>query len=87
MNVIDDYKFMLLDEIKFHLNEKRAEYTSVFINLEKDFNKAVAVNLYAGPNCQSGIAGKSIDCAVLLPGAGDVLPETVAVHVFELAIK
>lgn len=51
MNVIDDYKFMLLDEIKFHLNEKRAEYTSVFINLEKDFNKAVGVrnhNAFAG---------------------------------------
>ena len=51
MNVIDDYKFMLLDEIKFHLNEKRADYTSVFINLEKDFNKAVGVrnhNAFAG---------------------------------------
>lgn len=51
MNVIDDYKFMLIDEIKFHLNEKRAQYTSVFINLEKDFNKAVGVrnhNAFAG---------------------------------------
>lgn len=51
MNVIDDYKFMLIDEIKFHLNAKRAEYTSVFINLEKDFNKSVGVrnhNAFAG---------------------------------------
>jgi len=51
MNVVDDYKFMLIDEIKFHLNKKRAEYTSVFINLEKDYNKAVGVrnhNAFAG---------------------------------------
>ena len=53
MNVVDDYKFMLLDEIKFDLNAKRADFTSVFINLEKDYNKAVGVrnhNAFCGKN-------------------------------------
>ena len=51
MNVIDPYKFMLIDEIKFDLSLKRADFTSVFINLNKDYNKAVGVrnhNAFAG---------------------------------------
>lgn len=51
MNVIDDYKFMMFDEIKNDLQLKRADFTSVFINLTHDFNKAVGVrnhNAFAG---------------------------------------
>lgn len=51
MNVVDEYKFMLLDEIKFNLAARRADFTSVFINLNKDYNKAVGVrnhNAFAG---------------------------------------
>lgn len=50
-NVIDDYKFMLLDHIKADLKTKRAGFTSVFLNLTHDFNKAVGVrnhNAFAG---------------------------------------
>lgn len=50
-NVIDDYKFMMLDEIKADLNTKRAGFTSVFLNLTHDFNKSVGVrnhNAFAG---------------------------------------
>jgi tRNA G18 (ribose-2'-O)-methylase SpoU len=51
MNVIDDYKHMLLSDIRNALTEKRSECTSVFINLTHDFNKAVGVrnhNAFAG---------------------------------------
>jgi tRNA G18 (ribose-2'-O)-methylase SpoU len=51
MNVIDEYKFMYLDEIKAQLNTKRAGFTSVFLNLTHDFNKSVGVrnhNAFAG---------------------------------------
>jgi len=51
MNVVDEYKFMMLDDIKFNLAAKRADFTSVFINLNKDYNKAVGVrnhNAFAG---------------------------------------
>ena len=51
MNVIDEYKPMMLEEIKFHLNIKRANFTSVFINMTHDFNKSVGVrnhNAFAG---------------------------------------
>jgi tRNA G18 (ribose-2'-O)-methylase SpoU len=50
-NVIDDYKFMMLDEIKADLKTKRAGFTSVFLNLTHDFNKSVGVrnhNAFAG---------------------------------------
>ena len=51
MNVIDEYKPMMLDEIKFDLSLKRAPFTSVFINATHDFNKSVGVrnhNAFAG---------------------------------------
>ena len=51
MNVVDEYKFMMLDEIKLNLSAKRADFTSVFINLNKDYNKAVGVrnhNAFSG---------------------------------------
>lgn len=51
MNVIDQYKYMYLDDIKSDLNVRRAEFTSVFLNLTHDFNKAVGVrnhNAFAG---------------------------------------
>lgn len=51
MNVIDEYKPMMLDEIKFDLSLKRAPFTSVFINSTHDFNKSVGVrnhNAFAG---------------------------------------
>ena len=51
MNVIDEYKFMMFDEIKNDLNTRRADFTSVFLNLTHDFNKAVGVrnhNAFAG---------------------------------------
>jgi tRNA G18 (ribose-2'-O)-methylase SpoU len=51
MNVIDQYKYLYLDEIKADLNAKRADYTSVFLNLTHDFNKSVGVrnhNAFAG---------------------------------------
>jgi tRNA G18 (ribose-2'-O)-methylase SpoU len=51
VNVIDEYKFMMFDEIKNDLSLKRAEFTSVFLNLTHDFNKAVGVrnhNAFAG---------------------------------------
>ena len=54
MNVIDEYKPMMLDEIKFHLNTKRADFTSVFINMTHDFNKSVGVRNH------NGFAGKDI---------------------------
>ena len=51
MNVIDDYKHMLLSDIRNAIAEKRSGCTSVFINLTHDFNKAVGVrnhNAFAG---------------------------------------
>lgn len=51
MNVVDGYKYMMLDDIKFDLKSKRAEFTSVFINLTHDYNKSVGVrnhNAFAG---------------------------------------
>jgi tRNA G18 (ribose-2'-O)-methylase SpoU len=51
MNVIDKYKNMMLSEIKSDLITNRAEFTSVFLNLSHDFNKAVGVrnhNAFAG---------------------------------------
>ena len=54
MNVIDQYKFMYLDEIKAQLNTKRAPFTSVFLNLTHDFNKSVGVR------CHNAFAGKDI---------------------------
>ena len=51
MNVIDDYKFLTIDEIKFNINLNRANFTSVFLNLTHDFNKSVGVrnhNAFAG---------------------------------------
>lgn len=51
MNVINEYKFMYLDEIKKNLSTKRADFTSVFMNLTHDFNKSVGVrnhNAFAG---------------------------------------
>lgn len=53
-NVIDDYKFMMLDEIKTDLMTKRADFTSVFLNLTHDFNKSVGVR------CHNAFAGKDI---------------------------
>jgi tRNA G18 (ribose-2'-O)-methylase SpoU len=53
MNVIDEYKTMMVEEIKFDLSTKRAPFTSVFINLTHDFNKSVGVrnhNAFAGGN-------------------------------------
>lgn len=51
MNVIDEYKFMMLDDIKADLKTKRADFTSVFLNMTHDFNKSVGVrnhNAFAG---------------------------------------
>lgn len=51
MNVIDEFKFMTLDEIKYNLDTRRADFTSVFINATHDFNKSVGVrnhNAFAG---------------------------------------
>lgn len=51
MNVIDRYKTMLLDDIRADLRAKRADFTSVFLNLTHDFNKSVGVrnhNAFAG---------------------------------------
>lgn len=51
MNVIDEYKTMMLDEIRLNLSTKRAKFTSVFINMTHDFNKSVGVrnhNAFAG---------------------------------------
>jgi tRNA G18 (ribose-2'-O)-methylase SpoU len=53
MNVIDEFKFMTLDEIKYNISTKRANFTSVFLNLTHDFNKSVGVrnhNAFAGKN-------------------------------------
>lgn len=41
----------MIDDIKFDLDAKRADYTSVFINLTHDYNKSVGVrnhNAFAG---------------------------------------
>ena len=51
MNVIDEFKFMTLDEIKYNLDTNRADFTSVFLNMTHDFNKSVGVrnhNAFAG---------------------------------------
>ena len=51
MNVVDKYKSMLLDDIKWDLSLSRADFTSVFLNLTHDFNKAVGVrnhNAFSG---------------------------------------
>ena len=51
MNVIDEFKFMTIDEIKYNLNTNRADFTSVFLNMTHDFNKSVGVrnhNAFAG---------------------------------------
>lgn len=51
MNVVDEYKYMMIDEIKSNLYTKRADFTSVFLNLTHDFNKSVGVrnhNAFAG---------------------------------------
>ena len=51
MNVIDEFKFMTLDEIKYNVDTRRAEFTSVFLNMTHDFNKSVGVrnhNAFAG---------------------------------------
>jgi tRNA G18 (ribose-2'-O)-methylase SpoU len=51
LNVVDKYKSMLIDEIKLNLSLYRAGFTSVFLNLTHDFNKAVGVrnhNAFAG---------------------------------------
>ena len=51
MNVIDEYKYMMLDEIKSDLYTRRADFTSVFLNLTHDYNKSVGVrnhNAFAG---------------------------------------
>jgi tRNA(Leu) C34 or U34 (ribose-2'-O)-methylase TrmL len=51
MNVVERYKPMMLDDIKADLNTKRADFTSVFLNLTHDFNKSVGVrnhNAFAG---------------------------------------
>ena len=51
MNVIDEFKFMTLDEIKYNIDTNRADFTSVFLNMTHDFNKSVGVrnhNAFAG---------------------------------------
>ena len=51
MNVIDEYKYLTLDEIKYNINQNRANFTSVFLNMTHDFNKSVGVrnhNAFAG---------------------------------------
>lgn len=51
MNVIDEFKFMTIDEIKYNLDTNRADFTSVFLNMTHDFNKSVGVrnhNAFAG---------------------------------------
>ena len=51
MNTKDFFKGMHICKIKSHLNDVRADYTSVFLNLTHDFNKAVGVrnhNAFAG---------------------------------------
>ena len=51
MNVVDEYKGMMIDHIKLNLSTKRAGFTSVLMNLTHDYNKSVAVrnhNAFAG---------------------------------------
>ncbi len=51
MNVIDEFKFMTIEEIKYNLSTNRADFTSVFLNMTHDFNKSVGVrnhNAFAG---------------------------------------
>ena len=51
MNVSDQFKGMMLDDIKYQIGLSRAEFTSVFLNLTHDFNKSVGVrnhNAFAG---------------------------------------
>lgn len=51
MNVSNFYKKMSVGEIKNDLQNIRTDYTSVFLNLTHDFNKAVGVrnhNAFAG---------------------------------------
>lgn len=51
MNVIDEFKFMTIDEIKYNIDTNRADFTSVFLNMTHDFNKSVGVrnhNAFAG---------------------------------------
>lgn len=51
MNVIDEFKFMTVDEIKYNIDTNRADFTSVFLNMTHDFNKSVGVrnhNAFAG---------------------------------------
>jgi len=54
VNVQDRFKGMLIDEIKAGLIKDRADFTSVFINLNKDYNKAVGVRNH------NAFGGKSI---------------------------
>lgn len=51
MNVVDEFKGMMLEHIKLNLSTKRAGFTSVLMNLTHDYNKSVAVrnhNAFAG---------------------------------------
>jgi len=51
MNVTDEFKGLMLEDIKYQVNLKRANFTSVFLNLTHDYNKAVGVrnhNAFAG---------------------------------------
>lgn len=51
MNVIDEFKSMFVEEIKFNLDKNRADFTSVLMNLTHDYNKSVAVrnhNAFSG---------------------------------------
>ena len=51
MNVVDEYKGLMLEHIKADLSTKRLPFTSVLINLTHDYNKSVAVrnhNAFAG---------------------------------------
>ena len=51
MNVTNEFKGLMLEDIKYQVGLRRADFTSVFINLSHDYNKAVGVrnhNAFAG---------------------------------------
>lgn len=51
MNVTNEFKGLMLEDIKYQVGLRRADFTSVFLNLTHDFNKAVGVrnhNAFAG---------------------------------------